>query len=387
MLPFHWQGIVDLAVLAAAIYLMLRWAREARVVRIALGLLGLHVASLLAGHFDLVITGWLLDSAALVGIAVVVLVYQSDLRNALARLDILRRIFPRKGSPLTPTLLATGNAAFALARGHLGALMVIVRHDPVTELVSGGLGLGGRVSSEILEAIFQKVSPVHDGAVIIDNDRITRVGVVLPLSQREDVPSYYGTRHRAAMGLAERSDAVVIIVSEERSEVTLVHGRNIIRVESLSDLSERLRALVSSPPELASPWRRLLFADLGLRAAAVGIAAAVWFISNFVTGQTARMVSVPIEFVNVPNGLEVTSQSASTLAVQLQASAWLVDSIGIPQLVAHVDLSTARRGTQDIQVEPRILNLPPGFAVGHISPQALAVRLTPSSRPRVRPTK
>jgi DNA integrity scanning protein DisA with diadenylate cyclase activity len=107
---------------------------------------------------------------------------------------------------VTPALVSICDAVFALATGR-GALVVLVRQDPVDALVSGGVPLGGTVSKEILEAIFRKVSPVHDGATIIERDRISRVGAILPLTERMDLLSEFGTRHRAAFGLAERCDA------------------------------------------------------------------------------------------------------------------------------------------------------------------------------------
>jgi hypothetical protein len=125
----------------------------------------------------------------------------------------------------------------------VGALIVIVRRNAVAELVSGGIVLEAAVSPEILEAIFQKTSPVHDGAVIVRGDRIVRAAAVLPLTERERMPSYYGTRHRAAMGLSERCDALVVVVSEERGEVTLMEGRRMLRFDEEQKLAETLETV------------------------------------------------------------------------------------------------------------------------------------------------
>ncbi|MCL4851501.1 MAG: diadenylate cyclase, partial [Bryobacteraceae bacterium] len=105
---------------------------------------------------------------------------------------------------------------FRLAAEKTGALLVLVRNDSITELMDGTIELAANISPEILEAIFQKNSPLHDGAAVIDGDQIVYANAVLPLTQRADLPVMYGTRHRAAMGLTELSDAIVIAVSEER---------------------------------------------------------------------------------------------------------------------------------------------------------------------------
>ena len=134
-------------------------------------------------------------------------------------------------------------AMFDLARDRIGALVVIVRRDAILELLEGGVALGAEISSELLKAIFQKDSPLHDGAVIIDGDRALKAGVVLPLTQRQNVASFYGTRHRAGMGLAERCDALVTVVSEERGEVSLMLGRDVRLQAGPEQLRQELEEL------------------------------------------------------------------------------------------------------------------------------------------------
>ena len=161
---------------------------------------------------------------------------------------------------------------FALAAERTGALIVIARRDSLKELTSGGIAMGADMSPEILTAIFQKYSPVHDGAVLIEANRISRAGVVLPLTQRDAIPAEYGTRHRAAMGMAERCDALVVVVSEERGEVTLMHGRQIVPVADAADLLNLLQSLLARPPvTLPVRIRRWLFSDLRYKLAAAGL--------------------------------------------------------------------------------------------------------------------
>jgi diadenylate cyclase len=134
------------------------------------------------------------------------------------------------------------------------------------------------VSSEILETIFRKVSPVHDGAAIIEGDRITRVAAILPLSQRRDLPRDWGTRHRAAFGLAERCDALVIVASEERGEVALMHDATFEQVEQADQLSVALRNLTLTPRPTPVP-RFLTPKELRLQAIAIGLAAVIWTVT------------------------------------------------------------------------------------------------------------
>jgi len=182
LLPFRWQTAVDFLTLSAAFYLLLTWARQARALRIAIGIVGLHAVATLARNFDLVITAWVLDVAAGLLVVLLLVVFQPELRHAVIRLDSLLRVWPRPAALLTRTSRASSNAAFALARARVGALIVIVRGDSIAELTSGGVPIGAEVSAEILEAIFPKSSPLHDGAVVVQGDCIRMANVILPLT-------------------------------------------------------------------------------------------------------------------------------------------------------------------------------------------------------------
>jgi|SRR5580700_3555179 uncharacterized protein (TIGR00159 family) len=372
----RWQSVVDFVVLTAALYILLRWAQQARALRVALVVLGLHAGALVSRHFDLVLTSWVLDGAAILAIVVLLLVFQAELRRFFMRLDSLLQWRSRSASRLSETYQAIDRAAFHMAGASVGALMVIVRRDAVTELVSGGIMLEAAVSSEILEAIFQKTSPAHDGAVIVRGDRIVRAAAVLPLTERERVPSYFGTRHRAGMGLAERCDALVVVVSEERGDVTLMEGRRIDRVDDVQKLVQMLEKLCAQPAVgLKSKLRHWFISNARVKLAALGLAAAIWSTSFLSTGTTVRTVSVPVQFVSVPEGLDVGTPSTERLDVLVRGSAWLMDSVGLTRLVASFSLRGARAGTLELPVESGNVNLPPGMAMERVSPARITVRL------------
>jgi len=375
---FRWQAAVDFVVLTAALYILLRWAQQARALRVALIVVGLHAAALVARHFDLPITSWVLDGTAILTIVLLLLIFQAELRRFFMRLDSLLSWRWRGPAPLAPTYQAIARAAFHMASAYVGALIVIVRRNSIAELISAGITLDAAVSCQILEAIFQKTSPVHDGAVIILGDRIVKATVVLPLTEREQIPSSYGTRHRAAMGLADRSDALVVVVSEERGEVTLVEGRRLLRFDDQEKLAQLLEQLSSPPPAgIATRLRRRLFANLGVKFAALGLAALIWSTSFQASGTTIRTVSVPVEFIGVPAGMDIAAPSPDRLEVQVRGSAWLMDSISLTRIVARFNLSGARPGPLTIPVESGNLELPPGISMDSVSPARVALRLTP----------
>jgi diadenylate cyclase len=343
--------------------------------------LGLHAGALVARHFDLALTSWVLDGAAILAIVVLLLVFQAELRRFFMRLDSLLNWRSQAAARLSETYQAVSRAAFHMAGAQVGALIVIVRRNAVAELVSGGIVLEATVSPDILEAIFQKTSPVHDGAVIVRGDRIVRAAAVLPLTERERVPSYYGTRHRAAMGLSERCDALAVVVSEERGEVTLMEARRTVRFDDEPRLAQMLEKLCAHPADgMGSRLRQWLFSNARVKLAALGLAAAIWSTSFLSTGTTVRTVNVPVQFVSVPAGMDVATPSTDRLEVQVRGSAWLMDSVSLTRLVASFNLRGAHAGTLNLPVDSGNVNLPPGIVMERVIPTRVTVRLSQRAR-------
>ncbi len=380
MLPVvRWHIVADFLVLSVAFYALLCWARSARAMRIALSIVGLRALALLASRLDLVVTSWVLDASAILVVLVLLLIFQPELRRAFMQLDSTLKLWPRPAVVGTVTSQAIADAAFALAKYQIGALMVITRRDAIGDLLEGGIAIGADISSELLEAIFQKVSPLHDGAVVITGNRLLRAGAVMPLTKRQDVPSYYGTRHRAAVGLAERCDALVIAVSEERSEVTLMDGATTRHMEDPEQFAATLEGLLSPTREsVGARLRRYFLKNLDLKFAAFGLAAVIWGMSFLASGATIRTISVPIEFSNVPPGMEVISQSADTLDIQVQGSPWIMDSVNLSKYVGRFNLNNVRPGWHTLQFQQNTLDMPPGIAVDRVTPESIRVQVAPA---------
>jgi diadenylate cyclase len=368
----RWQSVVDFVVLAPSIYLLLRWSRDARALRVTIGILALEAGALVAGRFDLVITVWVLHAAAVGAGVVLIVLFQPELRHALSMLEVALKRSDRR-SVLSQALEVVSTAAFSLAGAGRGALLVLTRHDSVNELLQGGVPLGGHVSPEILEAVFRKVSPVHDGATIVEGDRITRVGALLPLSHSEKLPRKWGTRHRAGMGLAERSDAVVVVASEERGDVTLMRDGAFRRVDSAADMLNELKTLFTSQDKVLSTeyFRR---SELLLQSVAIVLAVIIVAATPLVAGTVVRMRTVPIEVTNLARDLRIQDQSAVVAQVQLRGNSRTLDSIEGTSLTARADVQSLSEGVHDVGLEiPRAL--PHGVTVEAILPERITLRL------------
>jgi diadenylate cyclase len=373
----RWQTIVDFVALTMAMYLVLHWSRQARALRVTLGILALEAGALFAAYVGLIITSTILHAATIVAALILIVLFQPELRHALNRLEVTLQAGRRSGA-LVQGFEAISNAVFSLAAARRGALVVIARRDSVNELVQQGVPLGGQVSSEILETIFRKVSPVHDGATIVEANHITRVGAILPLSHREDLSPTWGTRHRAAMGLAERCDALVVVASEERGEVTLMHDSEFEIVHRSDELLVSLRRLIS-PPKASPGWHYFSRGELGLQGVAIGLAVLIWTATFLLPGDAVRVRTVPIEFTSLASGLRIADQSTSAVQVRVRGASWLLDSFGEGRLPARASLAGFGEGIHSVEIQASSLRLPAGISIDDVSPQRVTVRLTGQS--------
>jgi len=361
------------------LYLVLLWAKQTRALHLALLIVGFHAAALWAGHFDLTITSWVFEGACLAVIGLLVLLFQAELQHSLLRLDSIAHFRLHAPAASVRTYDAIVAAVFEMAQSRIGALIVLKRKDPISNLVSNGIRIHAEVSKGLIEAIFRKDSPIHDGAVLIEGERIAYARLVLPLSGREDVPTGFGTRHRAALGLAEGSDALVLVASEERGQVVVIDGRDI---HAMPDEAALRQALYSLHPERRASIlirvRGLLFANVRYRLSALALATLIWGVSFLGGGTTVKTVIAPVEFANVPAGLYISNQPVNTVSVQLRGNSWVMNPV-MSGLTARVDLSGLSEGWHTIRLASFGLKLPPGVTAERLFPQTISLRLARST--------
>ncbi len=380
MPPFRWQFVVDFVILAVAFYGLLVWSRSTRALRFALSAITFYLLARLAERLGLIITTWVLEVMAVLLVLLLVIAFQSDLRRAFTRLDtaLFRRVSGGRvpsGGP-TSEHIAVAEAAFRLASEHLGALVVISGKDAIDDLVEGGVELNADLTAALLEGIFQRGSPLHDGAVWIEDGRVVKAGGILPLSDGSDLPETFGTRHRAAVGLTERCDAHVAVVSEERGAVSLMHRRRIVNVETPEALAAELdRRLGPSGPAPSSIFRRALGTDLRLKAVALFLAALVWGITVVTPGGVIRTITVPIEFSDVPQGTIISQQSADSVDLQVRGQSWILDTLDPGRMTVSFNLKDFHAGWHTLTFEPGTLTLPSGVVVNQSSPRRFRILL------------
>ena len=242
---FRWLlDLLDILIVAFIIYRIILLIKGTRAVQMLLGLavlLIIYVASQLGGLYTL---NWILNNFLSSIILVIVVIFQHDIRRALihvGRNPFFADLTYREETKVIDELC---KGCASLAQRRLGALIVIERETGINDFLEVGVELDAKPSSELLHSIFQTSSPIHDGAVILQRGRITRAGCFLPLTQNPEVSGRLGTRDRAAIGLTELVDAVVIVVSEETGGISVVIGGNITRDLEIGTLRKVLKRLL-----------------------------------------------------------------------------------------------------------------------------------------------
>ncbi|HHI97804.1 MAG TPA: TIGR00159 family protein [Thermodesulfatator atlanticus] len=252
----RWQDILDILIVAYLFYRILLLIRGTRAVQMAAGLAVLILMYFVAGQLQLLTLHWLLGTFLSSIFLVVIIVFQDDIRRALIQMG--KTPFIKARTEYSQIIEEIVKAVTALAEKKIGALIVIERGTGLREFIESGVPIEAKVTRDLLISIFQKESPLHDGAVIIREGRVAVAGAILPLSTNPKISSRLGTRHRAAIGISEVSDAVAIVVSEERGTISVALGGKITRDIEPSAL-RRLLLNILGFEEQNRWWRRRLF--------------------------------------------------------------------------------------------------------------------------------
>ena len=242
LLPF-WRSFVEIAVFWFAYYLLFVYIKDSGMVQALKGLIFLAFFYFIAQILHLDAIGWILSHLFQISILGFLIIFQPELRRGLTRIgqSPLFKIFLKEEKLINEVV----QAAISMSKNKIGALIAIEREVSLKPYAESGIPLDGLLSSELLMTIFMPNTPFHDGGVVIEGGRVAAVGCLFPLSQSAKLSKTLGTRHRAAVGLSEETDAVVIVVSEETGIISLMHqgkmNRDVDEAQLLQMLSELCR--------------------------------------------------------------------------------------------------------------------------------------------------
>jgi len=222
---FFWKPAVEIIILWFVIYRAMLFFEGTRAIHVIRGIVILLIAFFLFQLLNFEILDWLLEKLFAISVIAVLIIFHPEIRQGLARLG-QRNLFGAavlREEDLDRLLKEIGNAAENLSKDKTGAIIALEKKDPLSAFIESGVVIDSRVSSELIESIFSRSSILHDGAMIIQQGRVAAAGCLFPLSENQDLSRIFGTRHRAALGLSEETDAILIVISEERQDISLIY--------------------------------------------------------------------------------------------------------------------------------------------------------------------
>ena len=249
----RWQDVIDILVVSYIIYRVILLIRGTRAVQMAAGLALITVIYFVAGELKLFTLHWLLGTILSSLFLLIIIVFQDDIRRALAQMG--QTPFPKLRVKTFQALEEIAKAVTTLTKNRTGALIILERDMGLKDYLESGVTIDGRVTRALLCTIFDKSTPLHDGAVIIQKNRLSVAGCVLPLSTNPSISKRLGTRHRAAIGITEQTDAIAVVVSEETGSLSVAIAGKITRDIDLGTLRRILHNAFASE-ETEKPWWR-----------------------------------------------------------------------------------------------------------------------------------
>lgn len=383
--------LLDMALVALFVYALLLGLRRVRVRLLARVLLAVAVLYVIAQAFGLRLTVYLFHLSLAAGGLVLVILYRDELRSALDRL------LDRMTQPYRPGSAGRRNPATAwvdtlitileeMARQRIGALVVLRGRDDLARHISGGTKLGGEISEALIRSIFDPHCIGHDGAMVVERGRIAIFQAHLPLSTDAEQLHQRGTRHAAALGLAERTDALCLVVSEERGTISCAQDGELRPVSDAGELQTRigefLRSTENGPtaPTPRWPWKRLRPALI-----AIVVSYLLWFFIVHEGATEYHSYIVPVKFAGVDEGLRVQAVEPTHVQVILSGPRRAFYLVSERHIGVEAPLFERGPGAHAIPLAAPDVYRPGGLSFTNIVPRVVEVRLEPAPPPAAPP--
>ncbi|MXX03110.1 MAG: TIGR00159 family protein [Gemmatimonadetes bacterium] len=385
---FDLVNLLDIFIIAALIYSLYMWLKGTRAYHILIGLGILGILYSIANWSGLLLTSQILQYLLGVTLLLIIVVFQPEIRQLLERVSPLV-IFRLQSSPISRRILKEiTEACFELSEKRIGGLLVFPRATGISGVVQHGVKLDSLVSQELVVSIFHPSSPIHDGAIIVEKDRVVEAATYLPLSTREHLPPRYGTRHRAALGVSELGDTFCVVVSEESGEVSVASGGDISAMADREKLWQTLEKsllpieIPRSRPSMREAMKKIVALRQGYRfnrnnltakLASIGVACLLWF---FLIGQQLSEIAITaaLEFQNIPANIELIDVSTSEVNVRVRGPQGSISTQTADQVRVMVDLDDMEPGTLTMPLTDANVELPYGVVATSIDPRSLTIK-------------
>ena len=373
-----WRDIVDILFLTIVAYQLYVWFRESRALRVIIGLVALGGIYSIAKFWGLFLTTWVFQILWQVLLILLLILFQTEIRQVLEKVSPMRYLRSRRRVFQKTFAKELSQTLFEMAADRTGALIVLARNDNPAEFVRAGQTIMALPESALIKSIFNRYAPAHDGAIVIAQDRITQMGCILPLSEDENLPEKYGTRHRAALGLSEVTDAICLVVSEERSEVATVVEGKIVTWQDPGALAGNLREIIAGPeirvPTLKGFLKGIFIENWRTKLSALALVTIAWLV--LASQQEAELtITTPVQHTNVPSHLMLGQGSTPTVDLTLSGRRNTIRTLKDQDVQVSFDLSAITLGRHLIKVSAKNIILPFAVKIDRVAPQKIMVNL------------
>jgi len=374
ILSLRWQDIIDIGLVSYILFRFYVLFRGTNAFRVLIGMTILWFFQQIAVSMGLIVTSWVVQGVVTLGAFIIIVIFRNEIRTVLLARNLKFIFWGVSSKIVTSTIETIVQSVFDMARRNCGALIVLPGREDLEDVIQKGIPWQGEMSKEMILSIFWPQNPVHDGAAIIQGDQITQVSAILPLSRRDDLPSYYGTRHRAALGLAETTDALIIAISEERGDVVAAQDSQLKVIKQKRRLEQILQQHMGTA---AKKSRESIKERLMVTAAAlisIIFVTAVWFsVSKGV--DTLANLETPVVYMNRDPAMEIIRTSSNTVSLELEGSGALIKSIKPDQIQVKLDLKKSKVGPNSFTITRESISLPPGIILKGVTPPVVDVDL------------
>jgi uncharacterized protein (TIGR00159 family) len=376
-LEIRLQDVIDILLVTTLVYTTIVLVRRTQAGFVAIGILILGGLYSAASALDLRLTAWIFQGFFAVFLVIIVVIFQEELRQLFERIAVWglrRRSTSRTSSDAADVLIA---CVADFARDRIGALIVLPGEQPLDRHMQGGIALNGAISLPLLKSLFDPHSPGHDGAVVVERDRIERFAAHLPLSKDFTQLAGMGTRHAAALGLAERSDALCIVVSEERGQIAVARNGRLRVLTNPQELGAILQEFARTQQRTrgARFWPQLLRENWVEKLASLALVLTLWYLYVPGSRPTVFTYDIPVKVINVPRGYETEEINPPLVTVSFVGTRRAFYLFDPKNLEITVDAAQVKPGRHVFALSDQNVRYPKELTLERLRPSKVRVEL------------
>ncbi|MDD5561678.1 MAG: diadenylate cyclase CdaA [Candidatus Omnitrophica bacterium] len=375
---FRFVDFIDISIISIFVYIILVWLEKARVRFIMMGMIILGFIYILARFFGLYLTTMVFQAFFAIFLIMIVVIFQDDFRHFFERIAIwgIARRSPSVSSQDHGIAMLTSGLA-NLSRKKIGALIVVQGQDPLDRYLVTGIRSDALLSQMLIESIFEPNSPSHDGAVIIEGTRLAMFGCHLPLSTNIEEVGHLGTRHAAALGLAERTDALCIVISEERGTISVAEDGKITQLEDIGKVRNILEKFYREkfPAKHKVLSMNFLKGHFPEKIIAVILVSALWLAFGHRTETIRRDFVIPVEYRNLAQDRIISETKPKDVTITLSGSERAFSLLDPKELKLSMDMSKIEEGEGKYYLDKDMVRKPAGLSLVNIEPKEIPIKL------------